>query len=68
MLTCKQKDHDGFDTICGFPIPCPYHTVIMDLSSKPPQLRIPVTAESALSKKDELKELTFIISKEFENK
>ena len=64
-MQCKQKDHDGFDTICGYPIPCPYHTVIMDLTSKPPQLRIPVTAESALSKQDILKEITFLLHKEF---
>jgi len=33
-LTCEKKDHDGFDLICGYPIPCPWHTVIIDLTNK----------------------------------
>jgi hypothetical protein len=25
---CRQPDHDNAKVICGYPIPCPYHTAI----------------------------------------
>ena len=36
--TCKKKDHDGFDLICGHPLPCPYHTVVIDVAAQTVQV------------------------------
>jgi len=30
MLTCKQSDRDVPGLVCGYPLPCPYHTIIID--------------------------------------
>jgi hypothetical protein len=30
-LFCDEQDHDGFSMKCGAPIPCPYHTPILDI-------------------------------------
>jgi hypothetical protein len=27
---CNKRDHDGFSIECGYPLPCPYHTLIID--------------------------------------
>lgn len=32
--TCTKKDHDGFDLVCGYPLPCPYHTVTIDVAAQ----------------------------------
>ena len=29
-LTCRRKD--SFGLICGYPLPCPHHTVVIDLT------------------------------------
>jgi len=29
-LTCQQPDRDCPNLICGYPLPCPHHTVIME--------------------------------------
>ena len=48
-LTCKHPDHDNPKMVCGYPIPCPYHTIIIDPEAQPvPTLTIPVTADAAL--------------------
>lgn len=26
---CTQPDHDGFGGVCGFPRPCPHHTIMI---------------------------------------
>ncbi len=28
--TCKQPDRDVPALICGYPIPCPHHTLVID--------------------------------------
>jgi len=49
MLKCKHPDHDNPKMVCGYPIPCPYHTVIIDPEAQPvPTLTIPVTADAAM--------------------
>lgn len=36
--------------LCGYPIPCPYHTAVVDLDAKPvPTVTIPVTSNAAHS-------------------
>lgn len=29
-LFCNKSDRDVPGTVCGFPIPCPYHTFVVD--------------------------------------
>jgi hypothetical protein len=49
MLKCKHPDRDNSKIVCGYPIPCPYHTAIIDLNAQPvPTITIPVTADAAM--------------------
>ena len=29
-LTCRHPDRDEPKLMCGYPLPCPHHTVIID--------------------------------------
>lgn len=41
--------------VCGRPLPCPYHTAIIDPNAKPvATVTIPVTADAALRERDRL--------------
>lgn len=40
---CKKPDREFPGLICGYPLPCPWHTVIVDLDSDPPTITIPAT-------------------------
>lgn len=60
-LTCQAKDHDGFDLICGAPLPCPYHTAIIDVSQEPAELRIPITAKAALRSRHHLEDIAAVL-------
>ncbi len=31
MLTCRRPDRDCPKLVCGYPLPCPHHTVVIDL-------------------------------------
>lgn len=53
-LTCKQPDRDCPKLLCGHPLPCPYHTVLLHLGKKPPTVEIPTTATEALVNRDKL--------------
>lgn len=62
---CKKQDIDVPNLICGYPLPCPYHTVNIDLSVKPvPTITYPVTVVNDISPKDykEIKEIAKIIN------
>ena len=39
---CKRGDRDEPSLVCGYPLPCPYHTVIIDTAPDPPTITIPV--------------------------
>lgn len=30
MRTCKQPDRDVPALVCGYPIPCPHHTIVIE--------------------------------------
>jgi len=51
---CNGPDRDFPDMKCGYPLPCPYHTVKINLDSSPPSLTIPITADEALKKSRKL--------------
>ncbi len=63
MLTCRQPDRDFSRMLCGYPLPCPYHTAILDTTTKPPEVRIPVTATGALESRRILAEVLETITK-----
>lgn len=44
---CKKPDKDFPEMICGYPRPCPYHTVIIHADKEPPTVEIPATIPEA---------------------
>lgn len=41
---CEKPDRDIPRLTCGHPLPCPYHTVTIDLSAEPHTIIEPITA------------------------
>jgi len=48
---CRQPDRDVPEVVCGYPLPCPYHTVTIDTTTEPPSIHIPITNPRALRPK-----------------
>lgn len=46
MLTCRHPDRDNAKLLCGYPLPCPHHTVTVDLGGDPPTVTIPITSDA----------------------
>ena len=46
-MNCQQPDRDQPKLKCGYPLPCPYHTAVLDLESDPPRIVIPITSDTA---------------------
>lgn len=42
-MICKKPDKDFPEMICGYPLPCPYHTITIDLKPEMPTVTIPAT-------------------------
>lgn len=64
-MYCKKPDRDFPGLICGFPLPCPYHTVIIDTTAKPvPTITIPATIPKAINQKtlSKLKKIAAILA------
>jgi len=68
----RKKQYEGFCThpdwqcpelICGYPLPCPYHTVIIETESDPPMIKIPATIPQAFEPKllDKLKKIANVL-------
>jgi hypothetical protein len=47
--TCRHPDRDCPKLLCGYPLPCPWHTVIVDESREPATVTIPVTSSAMRS-------------------
>ncbi len=60
--TCQQPDHDVPGIKCGCPLPCPWHTAVIDLGSTPPTLNIPITGNAAIEGQDRLKDIGRVLS------
>lgn len=61
---CNKPDRDVPGIVCGYPLPCPYHTIIMDMGTKPvPTIIIPVTIAPSIKKKslDRLKRVAIVL-------
>jgi len=41
-MHCIRPDRDSPGTICGYPFPCPWHTVTIDLTGETPEVTVPV--------------------------
>ncbi len=60
--TCRKPDRDMPKLVCGYPLPCPYHTAIIDLGAKPvPTVTIPVTSD-ATGSLERLGDITLALS------
>lgn len=33
-LTCERPDRDAPKLVCGYPLPCPHHTVVVDIQAR----------------------------------
>ena len=64
MSTCRQPDCDCPKLLCGHPLPCPWHTALIDISVDPATVTIPVTAEAALRRRKDLAEVAEILKKD----
>jgi hypothetical protein len=43
VLRCKHGDRDVPTTVCGYPLPCPYHTIVIHGEKNPPTVEVPIT-------------------------
>ena len=57
VLTCRHPDRECPKIICGYPLPCPWHTAQIDLTVEPPTINIPITADAAWNTRDRLAEI-----------
>lgn len=48
-LTCRHPDRDVPKLMCGYPLPCPHHTVIIHADKTPPTVEIPVDSDALKS-------------------
>ena len=60
-LCCTAPDRDAPEMLCGYPLPCPYHTAIIDVSNDPAIVKIPITAKAALRGKHHLEDIAAVL-------
>jgi len=62
---CTNPDRHNPELICGYPLPCPYHTVVIEVESDPPRIIIPATIPKAADPEilNKLKEIAGILKK-----
>jgi hypothetical protein len=48
-LTCRHPDRDEPRIMCGYSLPCPWHTVIIHADRQPVTVEIPVTSDAMKS-------------------
>ena len=50
---CQKPDRDVPGIVCGYPLPCPHHTVILDKNEiGEAQVRVPASGVPQISPKD----------------
>jgi hypothetical protein len=57
VKTCRHPDRDSPKLMCGYPLPCRWHTAVIDTSTEPATVTIPVTSEAAFVHRDRLAEI-----------
>ena len=55
--SCRHPDRDSPKLMCGYPMPCRWHTVIIDTTADPPTVTIPVTSQAAFVNRDRLADI-----------
>ncbi len=61
IKTCRHPDRDMPKLLCGHPIPCPYHTAVIDLADNPPSIKIPITSEVAWNNRSKLSQIAQVL-------
>ena len=46
--SCQRPDRDAPGILCGHPLPCPYHTAVIDTTGEVPTVTIPVVSIPAI--------------------
>jgi len=59
-LTCRHPDRDSPKLLCGYPLPCPHHTVKIHIGKNPPTVEIPITSD-AIKYRERLADIASII-------
>ncbi len=52
-MTCRCPDVDCPKLLCGYPMPCPHHTAVIDVDQG--EVRILFTAKAALRERERLR-------------
>jgi len=62
-MICKRPDRDVPELLCGYPLPCPHHTILIDTKPTPPTITIPATITKQINLKSlrRLKKIANII-------
>lgn len=68
--TCERPDRSSPGIICGHPLPCPYHTVEIDVTGIVPTVTIPVATTPAISERtlEVLKDISLAIHEDPDSK
>ena len=61
-MNCKHPDRDVPGIVCGYPLPCPYHTVIIDTEKE--TLTIPLKSDAGLRAKKRLEKIAKAFTKQ----
>ncbi len=61
--TCRHPDRDVPKLLCGHPLPCPWHTAVIDASASPPTVTIPITSDAAMTNRDRLAQVAAALEK-----
>jgi hypothetical protein len=61
-MTCDNPDHDNAKLVCGYPLPCPWHTAEIHPDKEPPTVEIPITAHRALRSRQLLADVAEVLS------
>ncbi len=46
-MNCRQPDHDNSKLVCGYSLPCPWHTATLHCDKEPATVEVPTTATNA---------------------
>ena len=47
-MQCRRPDREFPGILCGYPLPCPYHTAVIDTTGAVPTVTIPVASVPAI--------------------
>lgn len=63
MLYCNQPDRHEPRMKCGYPLPCLWHTITLDISSEPNRIIVPITSASGVKNIKKLKKIAKALSR-----